>query len=160
MRFVTAAVGLSAVLMLGACATPAVAPALEVTVPTPVESPEPAFENRSEPFGSWKLEPGIPENTPADVPFPEDRWIEESSVAFDDEGGMIDLWVTADEFDRVIRVFEDAGWVFGERSENAGRVTVVAFDAEQDRALNFIFNPERDDRDSRLTVTYVASVRG
>lgn len=115
MRFVTAAVGLSAVLMLGACATPAVAPVPEVTAPAPVESPEPAFENRSEPFGSWKLEPGIPENTPADVPFPEGRWIEESSVAFN---------------------------------------------AEQDRALNFIFNPERDDRDSRLTVTYVASVRG
>jgi len=153
---------IAAALMLTGCSTaddhPPSQPPQSSTDPAQDPSPSTATAKLSKPLGSWQLAAGIPAGTPTDLPFPKDRWIADSSVAFDNEGGMIDLWVTNVEFEQVLLDFKDAGWEFGERSESSGRTNIVGYRDGQTRAVNIMYTAENTDRDARLTVTYVASL--
>lgn len=159
-RELGAAVVVVAMLALGAGCTGADGPAPETPGPSvgATESSSESAQNVSKPLGSWDLSPGVPENTPEDLPIPRDRWIEDSSVPFDAEGGMIDFWVTPTEFEQILLDFKAAGWEFGERSANSRRTSLVGYTDELKRSVNIAFVEENDDLDSKLTITYVAAL--
>ncbi|HCS59932.1 MAG TPA: hypothetical protein DIW46_00825 [Microbacterium sp.] len=157
-RFVAAGVALSMMAVLSGC-TPDTEAVVPSDRPIAQSTVAPTTEMQSEPHGTWTLSQGLPENLPDELVLPEDRWIEDRSTAFDDSGGMVELWVSEEEVDNVIARLEKAGWVFGEaRSGSAGRFSFGAFNADQTESLYVGFRPEDSERDSQLTVTYTADL--
>lgn len=158
-RVIACIVALTAVVALSGCfpGPEAVTPS---TPSAPVTDTAPETETLSEPHGTWELSAGLPENTPSDLPLPTDRWIEGRSAPFTASGGMVELWVTADEVDEVIAELEHAGWTFGETTKGISVESQVAFDADQTKSLYVGFRPEDSDRDAQLTVTYTADLPG
>jgi len=145
---------LVAILALTGCTVIPVTHHETAKAPTPsgIVTSEPV---RSKPLGSWELKPGAPQNTPADLPVPEGRWLE-SSTPFDSDGGMVDLWVNPHEMETLRDRLKSEGWKFSEpdHRKDPDRVIYTAYKDKRTRSLYFGYTYASETWDAKLTLTY------
>lgn len=78
----------------------------------------------STPNGDWNLGKAAPPGMPADIPFYNNRWIEDSSLPFTSDGRQglgFDFNVTLEETELLLTRFEEEGYIVNIQRDNTNK---------------------------------------